>query len=703
MSLNDYEFKSSYNKLEDDVSADFYMPCMRESTRYDRISGYFGSTVYIVAWDALKEFINNGGKMRIVCSPFLSDEDQSAITQGVLAKEDEIIRDAMIEETNDILNEPILEKPSRLLACLIASGIIEIKIAIVRNGTDSKALKLYHDKAGVFYDSLGNRVGFRGSFNETFKGLSNDGNIESADVFQSWDEGKEKERVNEIADTFNKLWNKEYPTVTLYDLPLQIKKQLQQYSSGYSWEELLDEIQVQMHREEKWAPERRLHRYHLMNHQKDALNKWEAQDYKAVYQGCTGCGKTMIAISAARYMLEKGKCVLILVPAKLLLYHWRDEIIEKMSDIDRKILLCGDGNNSWKNPGVLYNWTSPDDQVIKIVIAMMDTAVKDEFLNGVHQGDHLVVIADEVHNMGAPQKQKFFGIYAGARLGLSATPDRFGDPAGTQAIFDYFGKLLQPPFTLQDAIKGKVLTPYYYYPQSITLTDSEQEEWDAISKKIAKHYAISSAKTGERDTYIEMMQIQRARIIKKAQNKKNKALEIIRCHYEPGQKWLVYCEDKDQLKEINRMLLLHGISSFVYYSDMDGDKDNTLEHFKKNGGVLVSIKCLDEGIDIPATTHALILASSKNPREFIQRRGRILRKSEGKNFSFLYDVIATPAASSSLKDKSMNIVFGELSRAIEFGEGARNSASCTTDLKLIAIDYGIDYRQFVNGGYEDEE
>ena len=122
-----------------------------------------------------------------------------------------------------------------------------------------------------------------------------------------------------------------------------------------------------------------------------------------------------------------------------------------------------------------------------------------------------------------------------------------------------------------------------------------------------------------------MMQIQRARIIKKAQNKKNKALEIIRCHYEPGQKWLVYCEDKDQLKEINRMLLLHGISSFVYYSDMDGDKDNTLEHFKKNGGVLVSIKCLDEGIDIPATTHALILASSKNPREFIQRRGRILR------------------------------------------------------------------------------
>lgn len=705
MSLSDYEFKSSYNKLEDDVSAEFYMPCMRESVRYDRISGYFGSSVYIVAWDALRSFINNSGKMRIVCSPFLSEEDQEAISQGVAAREDEIIRDAMIEETKDIINEPSLKKPSRLLACLITAGVIDIKIAVVKNGTDSKALKLYHDKAGVFYDAGGNRVGFRGSFNETFKGLSNDGNIESADVFQSWDQGKEKERVDEISGTFNRLWNHMYPTVKLYDLPVEVQAQIKEYAAGYSWEELLDEITVRMHEEEKWAPERHTHRYHLMNHQTEALNKWEKQGFRAVYQGCTGCGKTMIAIAAARYMLERGKCVIILVPSKLLLYHWRDEIIEKMSDYDRKILLCGDGNSSWRNPGVLYNWTSPDADLHKIVIAMMDTAVKKEFLSAINQGDHLFVIADEVHNMGAPLKQHFFRVDTGARLGLSATPERFGDPEGTQAIFDYFGDLLQPPFTLQDAISKKVLTPYYYYPQSISLTDKEQEEWDEISKKIAKHYAIasSSIKNGERDTYIELMQIQRARIIKKAENKKTKALEIIKRYYKPGQKWLVYCEDKEQLHEVNLMLLRRGVSSYVYFADMPGDKDNTLEHFKKNGGVLVSIKCLDEGVDIPATTHALILASSKNPREFIQRRGRILRKAEGKNFSFLYDVIATPAGSSKMQDKSMSIVYGELSRAIGFGEGARNRASCTTDLKLIAIDYGIDYREFTNGGYEDEE
>lgn len=703
MSLTDYEFKSSYNKLEDDVSAEFYMPCMREACRYDRISGYFGSTVYLVAWDALKAFVANGGKMRIICSPFLSDDDQAAIKQGVLAKEEDAIKKSMVEEVNNLITEPRLKNPSRLLACLIAAGVIEIRIAVIRNGSDSKMLKLYHDKAGVFFDHEGNQVGFRGSFNETFKGLSNDGNIESADVFQSWDEGKEKERVDEISETFNRIWNRGYPTVTLYELPEQVKEQIRQAASGYNWEELLEEVTVQIHKEEKWAPERSKHTYRLMNHQTEALNKWEKQGYRAVYQGCTGCGKTMIAISAARYMLEQGKCVLILVPAKLLLYHWRDEIVEKMSDYDRKILLCGDGNNNWRKPGVLYNWTSPDENLHKVVIAMMDTAVKDEFISSIHQGDHLVIIADEVHNMGAPLKQHFFSVDSGPRLGLSATPERYGDPEGTRAIFNYFGELLQPPFTLQDAIKGNVLTPYYYYPQSITLTDDEQEEWDEISKKIAKHYAISSSKNGEPDPFIDMMRIQRARIIKKAKNKKAKALEIIKQYYKPNQKWLVYCEDKDQLKEINLMLLRNGISSYVYYAEMEGDKDSTLEHFKNNGGVLVSIKCLDEGVDIPATTHALVLASSKNPREFIQRRGRILRKAEGKNFSFLYDVIATPASSSSVQDKSLNIVYGELSRAIEFGEGARNSASCTTDLKLIAIEYGIDYKKFTSGGYEDEE
>ncbi len=153
------------------------------------------------------------------------------------------------------------------------------------------------------------------------------------------------------------------------------------------------------------------------------------------------------------------------------------------------------------------------------------------------------------------------------------------------------------------------------------------------------------------------------------------AIEIVEKNYKDGEKWLVYCEDKDQLNKVYTEISQLGIDTYVYYSDMPGDTNATLSYFATNGGVLVSIKCLDEGVDIPATTHALVLASSKNPREFIQRRGRILRLYENKHFSTLYDVIAVPNTASVLEDKSLSIVAAELSRAIEFGKSAENPAS----------------------------
>lgn len=134
---------------------------------------------------------------------------------------------------------------------------------------------------------------------------------------------------------------------------------------------------------------------------------------------------------------------------------------------------------------------------------------------------------------------------------------------------------------------------------------------------------------------------------------------------------------------------------------MIGSREETLKYFSYNGGILVSIKCLDEGVDIPETTHALILASSKNPREFIQRRGRILRKSKGKYFAQLYDAIVMPQESYQENDKSSSIIEAELSRAIQFGEWAENP-SCTADLKIIARKFGIDYQKIKDGGYEDD-
>lgn len=700
--LLDYEFKSAYSKLEHDIATEFYLPCMKNSVSYDRISGYFGSTVYIIAWSALRKFIENGGKIRILCSPYISEEDSFAISKGISARTNRILKEALIKELEGMLRQEDLSTPSKLLACLIACRIIELKLVVAKTETDPDVKKLFHDKAGIFTDSQGNKVGFRGSFNETFKGLSDDGNIESVDVFQNWDGGKESERVRKIETIFNKVWNNNCNNVCVYELPQEVEQYIKDKTAEYNWQDLLDEINVTKISSEKWNPNPTTNIIHLKKHQIKALDDWEASQYRAIYQGCTGCGKTIIAISAIRQQLLEKKSVLIVVPSRILLIHWQKEIKRILSDLNIQFLLCGDGNTTWRSENNLYLWTSPSHNRYKVTIAIIDTAVTEDFISRISQGEHLFVVFDEVHRMGSPKRQLFFSVNAGSRLGLSATPKRYGDPSGTKAIINYFGKILSPPYTLKNALDDKVLTPYFYNVESISLTEEEQEEWDALSKEIARRYAIAENKgCFDSDNILQLLLIQRARIVKKAANKPQKAFEIIHNHYKKGQKWLVYCEDKEQLTIVKQMLLNADYDAYVYYSDMPGSRNETLDYFDKNGGILVSIKCLDEGVDIPTTTHALILASSSNPREFIQRRGRVLRKADRKYCSHLYEVIALPNMDNTESDKSLSIVLSELSRAIEFGEMAENR-SCIADLKQIAIRFNVDYNEILEGGFEND-
>jgi len=305
--------------------------------------------------------------------------------------------------------------------------------------------------------------------------------------------------------------------------------------------------------------------------------------------------------------------------------------------------------------------------------------------------------------MGGEQKQHFFRINSGYRLAMSATPRRYNDPEGTQAILNYFGKILEPKYTLKDAINDNVLCRYFYYPNVVKLTDEEQERWDNLSKDISKKYAIISTngdKSGTLSNRIKNLLIERSRIVKEAKNKTSLAVDIITKKYRDGQRWIVYCDNREQLDIVLQSLLEKGIKAYEFHSELSDDvKDQTLTFFRQVGGVVVSIRCLDEGIDIPNTTHALILASSQNPREFIQRRGRILRKSDNKYHSFLYDAIVLPNKFNE-SDKHIKMVETELLRAIEFGEMSEDP-KCIVDLKILAIENSIDFNN-INNGYEDD-
>ena len=231
--------------------------------------------------------------------------------------------------------------------------------------------------------------------------------------------------------------------------------------------------------------------------------------------------------------------------------------------------------------------------------------------------------------MGAPGARRILGAAEpAARLGLSATPVRAFDREGTDSILDFFGGVIEPVVTLKDAIEAGRLCEYEYWPQTVRLNPDEQERWEDLTKRIQKRFAREASGQANFDDpsdELKQMLIRRARIAKSAEAKVAEAARIVTTQFELGQRWILYCDDQHQVALVLQSLRAASLPAFEYHSAMAGSRDATLRAFREEGGILVSIRCLDEGVDIPEVSHALILASSRNDREFVQRRGRVLR------------------------------------------------------------------------------
>ena len=312
-----------------------------------------------------------------------------------------------------------------------------------------------------------------------------------------------------------------------------------------------------------------------------------------------------------------------------------------------------------------------------------------------------MLVADEVHRLGSRGNRALLdSSLFGPRLGLSATPERAGDPEGTAALLNYFGGVLEPRYTLADAVRDGVLTRYFYRPHTVQLTEDETTSWYRLSARIARLRA-QLGDSADDDGQMERLLFERARVIKQASGKVALSVNVISGAYERGQRWIVYCDDQGQLGDVVDALASAGHTAMPFHSAMEGDRVETLRWLDRNGGIVVAIKCLDEGVDIPSVTHALILASSKNPREFIQRRGRVLRRAPGKALAFVHDAIVVPPRRPEADDAGPDpITAGELARAIEFAQSADNPAA-GADLIAIAIDAGIDWETLTGAGVED--
>jgi len=700
--LTHLDLKTLYRKGTDDIAGDFYIPCMSIAVTYDRAVGFFSSTIYSIAWPAIKDFVSRDGRMRVICSPIISNEDAAALEEGYSEKKMMEFSGKVSYLIKDLLEHPDLNKPTKALAAFVSMGALELKVAFISKNSNTTYNQIFHDKVGIFRDELNNSVVFKGSMNETWAGLSADGNLESVDVFPSWIGGRDLERVEENIKFFNSLWSNQYEGVTVKPFPEVARTQLLKIANTEELPNLLDEINKSI-KIGGFSTSGKKRRYLTpLPHQKEAIRVWRDAGCRGILEHATGSGKTFTAILAMKEHVENGGVALILVPSRILLNQWEEEIKREIQGA--ALLLVGSGNTRWRKSDRLRRFTANNSKLgSRIIIATMQTASNDKFLKQIEAGQHLMVVADEVHKTGSPKYSKVFSLNSGPRLGLSATPRRFGDQNGTLKILEYFGPIIEPSFTLQDAINCGRLVEYEYFPHTIVLTSEESIAWNEMTSNISR--AIARLKQDEEGRVvltekIKIMLINRSRIPKKADAKIQKAVDIFANNYENGQKWLVYCEDTEQLRQvINRIEELR-INVNEYHTRMEGDQLETLNWFKIFGGVLVSIGCLDEGVDIPTISHALIMASSQNPRQFIQRRGRVLRHALGKYNAVIHDLLVIPPNINEEPDQ-IAILKSELARAIEFAKTAQNQYA-TAKLREMAIESGFDPEKISDIGYEED-
>lgn len=685
LGLATLSLSDQYRTGESDLVADFYRPCLLNSCVYRRAVGYFRSSVFLIVGPATVEFARRGGKIFLVCSPELEGADADSIAEAYEARRAHVAK-TLSEEIEGLLAQNETSYRLRVLSTLVASGAMDIRLAL-----RPPAQGLYHEKIGIFRDSWGGAVTFLGSANETWNGWHFAGNYEAIEVFRSWMGNGEADRVARHEAYFERLWNGLVPGVDIIEFPDAVRRQLLSTALGSIEEVDCERLGANS------LPSRRRSPF---PHQSAALDAWRAVGRRGILEHATGSGKTFTAIIAIKEHLDSGGPVLVLVPSRLLLEQWASELRDEIPEA--ALIVAGAGHTKWRQPGRLKSMTAPGSFSLKrIVLATMQTAATDDFRRMVIDGPHLMMVADEVHQSGSSHHSKIYGIDTGSRLGLSATPKRYGDAEGTAKMLAYFGPVVPPPFTLNDAIRAGRLVEYEYFPHTIHLSPEEAEEWKRLTHLIVRELAKSPENSSlPLSDKAKMLLIRRSRIAKKASAKIDLAAEVLAGAYEPGQRWLVYCEDGHHLRKTIEAIRKKGLHPVEYFTGMEGDRAAALEWFRSFGGILVSIKCLDEGVDIPTVDHALILASSQNPRQFIQRRGRVLRTAPGKTLAIIHDALVVPLSIDE-EPEQLALLKSELARAIEFAESAVNR-SAGAEIRSVAASLGFDPDMLRDEGIEEE-
>ena len=676
--------KSRYDSRLNNIATEFFVRALQNSTTYRRLGGFFSSTSLALAARGIKELVKNEGKMQLVVSPILTKEDSDMLNDCTAEQRDGIINRSLLGEFD--LADEFEKNHVAALAYLLKREFLEIRIEIPKDiegrclDYDSVMQKnMLDEKLGILQDREGNAISFRGPVNENRQNWEH--GVFSITVDVDWIDGQKPHVLDDI-DRFEKKWN-DHNTLRL---PRKTHDSIVANAPSDVQEIDLDKFNVP-----PWAM---LSNGNILwDHQIRAVNSWMNSDYRGILSMATGGGKTLSALVSAS-LVPADSIVLILVPTKVLIDQWEKEI--RLFDPGADLILCDSTHPTWNTilsgkliPYVIGN---PKRDKPLLVLSTMDTASGEKFRRGFEhiKKEFITMISDEVHHLGAPEYSKIFEINAQRRLGLSATFTRDWDEVGTRRILDYFGRQLDGEYTISDGIRDQKLSRYEYHPFLAYLDESEYDEYAGYTVSIGMLYArLSNTKDPVlrfelEKKYYKLLR-DRAEIIKKTRDKLRAYSQILLTS--PKKPYIVFADDHDQvakLKEIHKDTI-HQIN--LQRSD-DLEKDDimtfsgklsdierlkVLEESKSNKTPLFAMYCLDEGVDVPEFQSAILVSSSTSKRQYIQRRGRILRTSRQK-VAHLYDIIVLPNPHSYPvdPDDARTIIRKEKERVNELARDAVN-------------------------------
>ena len=680
-SLRETAWRVGYSSDENDLIAEFYEPAMEAASSYDRAVGYFSSQALALIANGVQHLYRRNGKMRLIASPSLSVEDREAIRLGHRQRE------ALIEQRLlDYLDPDRLSADGEyrlgLLSGMIADGLLEVRVAIREQ--PNGGMGLYHEKIGIFIDDAGDYITFIGSPNESWNGWV--GNAESFALHTSW--GATAAHAAHERALFERTWDGRRPLVPVFDVPEAVRRALFERFPPRTPDSALPQLSGGGRRAELHLPAwleggGKLHQY-----QRDAVNAWLEASGRGVFAMATGTGKTITALVAtlqlSRAMRGASLLVVVAVPSKDLVTQW----LKNANEFGFMPVGCHSGRSSrWPADfAALVQRLRFGGPCVEMVITTADTLTTPRFSDILKRYEgRLLFIGDEMHSMGTTRRLAALPA-AEHRLGLSATPRRHGDEEGTQALLDYFGAVCQR-IGIKEAIALGALVPYSYEPILVPLAEDEMVKYRELSARIAAAMGSGGGGLDDMSDSVKFLLLERSRLLGHAVAKLPALARLMRPLSASSHNLVYVAEGSHPLHETRQLegalALLGGelgMAVNVYTGETPTADREEYQRMLRQGTLqaLIAMRCLDEGIDIPEVRRGVILASTQNPRQFVQRRGRILRRDDagGKVSAELYDMLVVPETPPAKTDPTFRterrLVGRELSRALELASASTN-------------------------------